>query len=206
MKFTKLIFPTVLILVLIGMSWVVIENYKSVQKLNEQGKPAVTVATPLAGKDGRDGRSAYQIWLDNGHKGSEREFLNWLKGDDGYTPVKNIDYFDGNDGKDGLDASQAMVESAVVEYCLLNGGCRGEKGEAGKSIVGAKGDKGDSVKGDKGDRPILSCIIRWDVDNSTVTRYWLGYKYEGENDSSYRNLYRIPSQQRPDTGCVDLRQ
>lgn len=27
-----------------------------------------------------DGKSAYQIWLDNGHTGSEEEFLNWLKG------------------------------------------------------------------------------------------------------------------------------
>ena len=29
---------------------------------------------------GADGKSAYQIWLDNGHTGSEADFLDWLKG------------------------------------------------------------------------------------------------------------------------------
>ncbi|MBE7079476.1 MAG: leucine-rich repeat domain-containing protein [Clostridiales bacterium] len=33
------------------------------------------------GKDGVDGKSAYQIWLDNGYKGTEADFLEWLKGD-----------------------------------------------------------------------------------------------------------------------------
>ena len=42
--------------------------------------------TPLSYEDwlqsikGADGKSAYQIWLDNGHTGTETDFLNWLKG------------------------------------------------------------------------------------------------------------------------------
>lgn len=31
------------------------------------------------GLPGIDGKSAYQIWLDNGHEGTEEDFLNWLK-------------------------------------------------------------------------------------------------------------------------------
>ena len=33
------------------------------------------------GKNGADGDSAYQIWLNAGHSGSEDDFLQWLKGD-----------------------------------------------------------------------------------------------------------------------------
>ena len=34
---------------------------------------------------GKDGKSAYQIWLDNGNKGTEQDFLNSLKGPKGDT-------------------------------------------------------------------------------------------------------------------------
>lgn len=60
-----------------------------------------------AGKDGQDGsngKSAYQIWLDNGNTGTEEEYLASLKGadgkdgEDGKTPVKGVDYFDGENG------------------------------------------------------------------------------------------------------------
>lgn len=40
-------------------------------------------------RDGKDGRSAYEIWLYNGHEGTEQDFLEWLRGEDG------------KDGKDG---------------------------------------------------------------------------------------------------------
>ena len=35
------------------------------------------------GTDGADGKSAYQIWLDNGNVGTEQDFLDSLKGDQG---------------------------------------------------------------------------------------------------------------------------
>ena len=28
---------------------------------------------------GADGKSAYQVWLDNGHSGTETDFLNWIR-------------------------------------------------------------------------------------------------------------------------------
>ncbi len=55
-------------------------------------------STGKDGKDGEDGLSAYQIAVLNGFQGTEAQWLESLKGEDGNTPVKGIDYFDGNDG------------------------------------------------------------------------------------------------------------
>ena len=49
-----------------------------------------------------DGKSAYQIWLDNGFSGTEEDFLEWLKGDKGQ---------DGEDGEDGKSAYQIWLEN-----------------------------------------------------------------------------------------------
>lgn len=40
------------------------------------------------GNDGQDGDSAYEVWLNAGHSGSEEEFLQWLKGDN--EPFDNV--------------------------------------------------------------------------------------------------------------------
>lgn len=45
------------------------------------------------GTPGKDGDSAYQIAVNHGFEGSEEEWLESLKGKDGYTPEKGIDYF-----------------------------------------------------------------------------------------------------------------
>lgn len=69
----------------------------------------VTIALSIQGKDGADGtsgsdgKSAYQIWLDAGNIGTEQDYLNSLKGQDGYTPQKGVDYFDGKNGENGQD-------------------------------------------------------------------------------------------------------
>lgn len=61
------------------------------------------------------------------NKESDRKFiemmdnLKGIPGDDGYTPIKGEDYFDGKDGKDGLS---------------------GKNGKDGKSIQGKDGSKG----------------------------------------------------------------
>lgn len=39
------------------------------------------------------GKSAYELAVDHGFKGSEAEWLDSLKGQDGVTPVKGKDYF-----------------------------------------------------------------------------------------------------------------
>ena len=67
----------------------------------------ITISLSIQGKDGAngtsgtDGKSAYQIWLEQGNTGTEQDYLNSLKGEDGYTPQKGVDYFDGKDGEDG---------------------------------------------------------------------------------------------------------
>lgn len=91
-----------------------------------------------AGKDGQDGtngKSAYQIWLDNGNIGTEQDYLDSLKGEDGYTPIKNVDYFDGQDGDDGKSAYQLWLDS----------GNTGSIEDYQASLKGEKGDKGDDA-------------------------------------------------------------
>lgn len=46
----------------------------------EAGEAGPAGADGKNGADGDDGLSAYQIWLQQGHSGSEDDFLNWLRG------------------------------------------------------------------------------------------------------------------------------
>ena len=59
------------------------------------------------GQDGINGKSAYQIWLDNGHTGTEADFLTWLKGKDGTNGLNGKDGANGKDGKDGINGKSA---------------------------------------------------------------------------------------------------
>lgn len=85
--------------------------------------------------DGTNGKSAYELWLDEGNTGTVQDFLNSLvgpqgpqglqgetgygipgetgpqgpAGSDGYTPVKGVDYFDGTDG------TNATVDLTPIE-------------------------------------------------------------------------------------------
>jgi hypothetical protein len=88
------------------------------------------------GKDGADGKSAYQIWLDEGNTGTEADFLASLKGEQGAQGIRGEQGVQGEKGETGAQ------------------GERGEKGDTGaQGIQGEKGDKGDTgAKGDKGDR------------------------------------------------------
>ncbi|MCM1367952.1 MAG: hypothetical protein NC184_03980 [Roseburia sp.] len=67
------------------------------------------------GIDGTNGKSAYEIWLDAGHSGTETDFLAWLKGSDGS---------DGDNGSKG------------------DKGDKGDKGETGAQ--GGNGQNGQN--------------------------------------------------------------
>jgi hypothetical protein len=86
----------------------------------------------VLGVPGKDGLSAYEVAVENGFLGSEKEWLESLKGDPGIQGPKGDTGSQGLAGKDGKD------------------GIQGEKGDQGDQ--GEKGEKGD--KGDKGDQGI----------------------------------------------------
>jgi hypothetical protein len=103
-------------------------------KFPSDGNISVSVSK-LEVLKGEQGKSAYQIALDNGFKGTEQEWLISLKGEkgdrgekgeqgiqgirgeqgaqgergkdgkNGYTPIKGVDYFDGKDGVNGRDGT-----------------------------------------------------------------------------------------------------
>lgn len=57
------------------------------------------------------GASAYEIAVKNGFDGSEKEWLDSLKGKDGYTPQKSVDYFTETDKEELVEEikSQGVV-------------------------------------------------------------------------------------------------
>lgn len=124
---------------------------------------------------GKDGKSAYQIWLDNGNKGTEQDFLNslkgakgdkgdkgdqgiqGLKGDKGDKGEKGETGANGSNGKDGSDGTDGVGIKSVVQTTTSSA-------DGGSNIItvtktdnttstftvknGSKGSKGD--KGDTG--------------------------------------------------------
>ena len=139
-------------------------------------EPEVNAAIEFEGetlKIGGNGLSAYEIALEHGFEGSEEEWLESLKGKDGYTPVKGVVYFDGKDGapgangkdgadgkdgRDGVDGAKGAdgKDGASISH-YWNGTALVISSASGTSPgVDLKGDKGDTgpqgAKGDKGDK------------------------------------------------------
>lgn len=132
------------------------------------------IASLHDGKDGVDGKSAYEIAVDNGYTGTEQAWLASLKGDKGDTgepgaagekgePGEKGDTGaagkDGRDGTDGTAGRDGSNGASAYEIAVQHGysgsetawleslhGADGAKGDTGAS--GAKGGKGD--KGDPG--------------------------------------------------------
>ena len=71
------------------------------------------------GKDGADGKGAYELAVEKGFEGSDDEWLESLKGVDGKDGTDGKDGADGKDGKDGLDGEQNVIESISVNGSLL---------------------------------------------------------------------------------------
>ena len=59
---------------------------------------------------GKDGKSAYQIWLDNENKGTEQDFLNSLKGPKGDTGATGAQGPKGDKGEDGVFSDELADE------------------------------------------------------------------------------------------------
>lgn len=89
-----------------------------------------------AGNDGSDGLSAYQVWLNSGHSGTEDDFFNYLKGSKGDRgPVGPK----GADGEEGPQGIQGPIGKAGPR------GLQGPKGDQGRSIYLIKLTLGGSL-------------------------------------------------------------
>ena len=126
--------------------------------VDADGETSATLYNGANGEKGTDGKSAYQIAVEQGYQGSESDWLSSLKGDKG---EKGNTGAKGNPGQDGADGKSAYAiavehgyEDSEEKWLLsLKGekgdtGERGEKGETGQQ--GEQGPKGE--KGDPGDR------------------------------------------------------
>lgn len=94
---------------------------------------------------------------------------------------------DGSNGQNGQNATPEQIMTAVTNYCS-DGRCKGETG-----ATGATGANGRTT--------VMSCVIR--TTNSLPTQY-VAWKYTDENDSAYRDLYKLPTWSEG-SSCVDLR-
>ena len=120
------------------------------------------------GKDGADGKSAYQIAVDSGFDGTEQAWLASLKGekgdkgDTGATGAKGEKGDKGDPGATGAAGKDGAAGKSAYQIAVASGfdgteqawlaslkGEKGDKGDTGAAgAVGAKGEKGD--KGDPG--------------------------------------------------------
>ena len=87
------------------------------------------------GDKGEDGKSAYQIWLDNGNTGSQADFLEWLKGEQGAPGKDGINGVDGKDGANGEDGINGVDGKD---------GVNGKDGADGKSAYQVWLDNGNT--------------------------------------------------------------
>lgn len=63
------------------------------------GKDGEDGADGIDGSDGADGKSAYEIWIEQGHTGTEEDFLNWLREGEYLKQIQNLDDYEGEIGE-----------------------------------------------------------------------------------------------------------
>ena len=107
-----------------AITTITLDSFKD--QLNQAIEEAKKQATP--------GKSAYQLWLDEGNKGTEQDFLASLKGSKGDRGATGET---GQAGQPGLSAYQLAVQSGFkgseTEWLdFLRKGPQGPKGEPGK--------------------------------------------------------------------------
>lgn len=152
--------------------------------VDADGETSATLHNGADGEKGTDGKSAYQIAVEQGYQGSESDWLSSLKGDKG---DKGNTGAKGNPGQDGADGKSAYAiavehgyEDSEEKWLLsLKGekgdtGERGEKGDTGdrglQGVPGEKGEKGDAgVAGKDGFSPIANVVKDGSVITITIT-------------------------------------
>ena len=149
--------------------------------VDADGETSATLHNGANGEKGTDGKSAYQIAVEQGYQGSESDWLSSLKGDKG---EKGNTGAKGNPGQDGADGKSAYAiavehgyEDSEEKWLLsLKGekgdtGERGEKGDTGlQGERGERGEKGDAgVAGKDGFSPIANVVKDGSVITITIT-------------------------------------
>ena len=130
--------------------------------VDADGETSATLHNGANGEKGTDGKSAYQIAVEQGYQGSESDWLSSLKGDKGEKGNTGAKGNPGQDGAEGKSAYAIAVEHGYEdseEKWLLS--LKGEKGDTGE-----RGEKGDAgVAGKDGFSPIAAVA----KDGSAVT-------------------------------------
>ena len=152
--------------------------------VDADGETSATLHNGANGEKGTDGKSAYQIAVEQGYQGSESDWLSSLKGDKGDKGEKGNTGAKGNPGQDGADGKSAYAiavehgyEDSEDKWLLSlkgekgNAGERGEKGDTGlQGVPGEKGEKGDAgVAGKDGFSPIANVVKDGSVITITIT-------------------------------------
>lgn len=138
------------------------------------------IASLHDGKDGVDGKSAYEIAVDNGYTGTEQAWLASLKGDKGDTgepgaagekgePGEKGDT--GAAGKDGTDgaAGHDGVNGASAYEIAVQHGYSGSETAWLESLHGADGAKGDIGASGKDGADGFSPVAKVEKSGSVVT-------------------------------------
>lgn len=108
---------------------------------------------------GADGKSAFEIAVENGFFGTEAEWLESLKGKDGKDGSDGQPGKDGADGKNGQDGKDGIDGKSAYEIAIANGffGTEAEWLESLKGKDGTDGQPGkDGVDGKDGTTPDMS--------------------------------------------------
>ena len=155
------------------------------------------------GKDGVDGKSAYQIAVDNGYPGTEQAWLASLKGDKGDTGEpgaagekgeKGDAGAAGKDGRDGTDgaAGRDGVNGASAYEIAVQHGYSGSETAWLESLNGADGAKGDTgaagAKGEKGDAGATGATGKDGADGKSAYQIAVDNGYPGTEQAWLASL------------------
>ena len=143
-------------------------------EISNQELTSVAFALYAPGQEGRDGESAYEIWLSEGNVGSVQQFLESLKGekgDDGLSAFEvwvdlgnsetEQDFLDSLKGDDGKSAYQIWLDA----------GNTGTEQEFLDSLKGSSGTDGTSGNGSGEIVPHSVKLVKWNEDYTIPSGY-----------------------------------
>ena len=127
--------------------------------VDADGETSATLHHGANGEKGTDGKSAYQIAVEQGYQGSESDWLSSLKGDKGEKGDTGLQGERGEKGETGQQGEQGPM------------GEKGDPGDRGlQGVPGEKGEKGDAgVAGKDGFSPIANVVKDGSITTITIT-------------------------------------